>query len=482
MRLRKHHLPLVAMLGLAIAVAAALAVTQAAVPSITAVDPYSWQANGTSPAAVAIMAGGEVKFSYPSGASHHYPVLQSGPGAAPNCTNIPTTFATSGPGWSGSCTFSQAGTYTFYCGVHGSLMTATVTVTSAGQPTAVTESATQVGEAEATLNGTVNPNGHPTMYFFRYGTTTSYGKETSMSGPIEGTANVSVSAQATGLQAGTTYHFQLVAKNANGTVEGADQTFITPGPPTAITGAAASVGETGATLRGTVNPDGHPTTYLFRYGTTTSYGKETSVSSPIEGTAEVPVSIPVTGLAAGTTYHYQLVAKNEKGTVEGADRAFTTLSPPKEPPKEEPPAKEPSPTPTPAPVPAPGPVSPQPELAPLLPPLIQGSLKLTAPRHGSSVGGSVEVSPSGAGWRLEVDLVAKSASLARRSHPPKQVTVGRLVRGSVPAGKVSFSVSLNARAKAALRRHRRLAITVRVVLTSPSHEARMLTRGVVLRA
>jgi hypothetical protein len=117
----------------------------------------------------------------------------------------------------------------------------------------------------------------------------------------------------------------------------------------------------------------------------------------------------------------------------------------------------------------------------ILAPLVEGSVKLAAPRHVFSVHGSLDVSQTGAGGRLEVDLLAKSASLAaaRRSAP---VRVGRFVRASVSAGKVSFSVALNARGKSALRRHHRLAITVKITLTPTQGAAVTVNRSVVLRA
>lgn len=81
-----------------------------------------------------------------------------------------------------------------------------------------------------------------------------------------------------------------------------------------------------------------------------------------------------------------------------------------------------------------------------------------------------------------MDLIAKSASLARSKRGAKQATVGRLVRSSVPAGRASFSVALGARGKSALRRHHRLALTVKITLTPHMGKAAQLTRGVVLRA
>jgi hypothetical protein len=116
-------------------------------------------------------------------------------------------------------------------------------------------------------------------------------------------------------------------------------------------------------------------------------------------------------------------------------------------------------------------------------PLEGGSkaLKLAGSQHGSTVHGSIKVSQAGAGGRLEVGLFATSASLAKAGHPA-QVRVGRLVRSSLKGGSVSFSVPLTAKGKAALRHHRRLALTVKVTI-APAHGAAVtVTRGVVVRA
>jgi plastocyanin len=110
-------------------------------------------------------------------------------------------------------------------------------------------------------------------------------------------------------------------------------------------------------------------------------------------------------------------------------------------------------------------------------PLVGGP-SLHSKQGGGSVKGSLNISAAGAGGRLEIDVFAKSALLAKARHAT-QVRVGRLVRGSVSAGKLPFAVRLNARARSALKRHRRLALTVRIVLTPVHGEPLTITRGVV---
>ncbi len=86
-----------------------------------------------------------------------------------------------------------------------------------------------VTESEASLHGGVNPHGSETTYRFEYGTSTSYGASAPVSGASAGAGASAVKASQaiTGLQPGTTYHYRLVATNANGTTYGADRTFAT---------------------------------------------------------------------------------------------------------------------------------------------------------------------------------------------------------------------------------------------------------------
>jgi hypothetical protein len=94
------------------------------------------------------------------------------------------------------------------------------------------------------------------------------------------------------------------------------------------------------------------------------------------------------------------------------------------------------------------------------------TLALAGAQHGDAVHGTVQIPAADGGARLEVELLAR---------------VGRLVRSAAPAGTVSFKVPLDAAAKRALRRHHKLALTVRIVLTPVHGAAVTLTRGLVLR-
>jgi hypothetical protein len=108
------------------------------------------------------------------------------------------------------------------------------------------------------------------------------------------------------------------------------------------------------------------------------------------------------------------------------------------------------------------------------------TLALANAQHGDAVHGTVQIPATDDGARLEVELLAQGASLAKVKRGGSS-RVGRLVRSSAPAGTVSFTVSLDTQAKRALRHHHKLALTVKIVLI-PKHGAAMtLTRSVVVR-
>jgi hypothetical protein len=84
----------------------------------------------------------------------------------------------------------------------------------------------------ATLQGLVNPNARVTTYHFELGTTTGYGRSTLEQSTGAGTAALAVEASVDGLDPGVTYHYRLVAANADGPAAGEDRTFVTPTPDT----------------------------------------------------------------------------------------------------------------------------------------------------------------------------------------------------------------------------------------------------------
>jgi sugar lactone lactonase YvrE len=209
----------------------------------------------------------------------------------------------------------------------------TVATREAAIPAAKTEGADNI-QAEshrATLHGEVRANGSNAYYLFQYGTSTSYGSSTGPLGTASGWEFTPVSGTIEGLKGNTTYHYRVAANNEKGDGFGEDQTFTTPDwHPTVTVEAPSSISSEGATLKGTVNPQGYATTYHFEYGLTTSYGTSVPIpdASVGSGASAVAVSQAVTGLRGERTYHYRIVASNAEGTSTSGDQSFTTKARP----------------------------------------------------------------------------------------------------------------------------------------------------------
>lgn len=109
------------------------------------------------------------------------------------------------------------------------------------------------------------------------------------------------------------------------------------------------------------------------------------------------------------------------------------------------------------------------------------TLALANTQHGNTVHGTVQIPAADGGARLEIELLAQGASLAKVKRSGSS-RVGRLVRPSAPAGKFSFTVSLDTAAKHALHHHHKLALTVKIVLTPKHGAALTLTRSLDLRS
>src|SRR6202035_2264913 len=154
-----------------------------------------------------------------------------------------------------------------------------------------------------------------------------------------------------------------------------------------VTGLATALAETEATLNATVNPDGLATSYFFEWGTGGSYGQKTAELPVGDDHTSHAVSAALSGLAAGETYNFRIVAKNSSGSpVTGVAQSFTTVSTPATPPV--------TPT-TPVTTTSTQPSGGAPQVAvpgpggPVPPPGVAPTLALASAQHGGSVHGSV---------------------------------------------------------------------------------------------
>ncbi|HYE57300.1 MAG TPA: hypothetical protein VD948_02295, partial [Rhodothermales bacterium] len=218
---------------------------------------------------------------------------------------------------------------------------ASASFTVVQRPAVTTEPPTNVTASAARLNGRLHPQGVSTTYAYRYGPDAELdaGTETTVAGgaAVEGSSETSVPVEITGLLPATTYYVQLVATNAGGTTQGAIVPMVTPALPVVAlaTPGATAITFQSATLAGTVNPKGLASTCVFKYGPdangltgTVPCVYPAGASSAGSGTEPVAVSARLTGLTAGTTYHYRLVATSAAGIDSTSTASFTSAVPP----------------------------------------------------------------------------------------------------------------------------------------------------------
>lgn len=204
----------------------------------------------------------------------------------------------------------------------------------------LTDAATGVTAAGATLHGELNPGGstQATGYEFSYNTngtcaegfTTEPGEE----GKEVAQAKRLIETTLTGLEPNREYTFCTVARHAEPeevllqTPAVGSQSFTTEAIPPVIESEAASVlSPFEARLEGVVNPDNEAVTCTFEYGATTSYGKAVACEPPPAGFGGQGIGATLSLLESGSTYHYRVLLENAAhAKTEGADQEFTMLT------------------------------------------------------------------------------------------------------------------------------------------------------------
>jgi hypothetical protein len=190
-------------------------------------------------------------------------------------------------------------------------------VTSGSPPVISSPGAGSITTSGATIAWTTDQASDSQV---EYGTTALYGSSTTLDSVLV----TSHSQALTGLTAGTTYHYRVKSRNAFAqlTTSG-DLTFTTASPadttpPVISAVAASSVTRTGATIGWTTN---EASDTQVEYGTTTAYGSATTLD-PSLATSH---SQGLTGLAAGTLYHYRVKTKDAAGNLASSqDLTFQT--------------------------------------------------------------------------------------------------------------------------------------------------------------
>ena len=187
--------------------------------------------------------------------------------------------------------------------------------------------AVNITTTSAQLLGYVITSG--STVYFEYGLSSDSG--------VYSTMHVHVSSSGThqawifNLKPKTQYRFRIVEyPDYYSPSAGQFMTFTTASlPPTAATLLASYIGSDGATLNGSVNPNGTKTYGYFEYGTTTSYGSSTPQVNLYSGTNAVSIFQTIGGFSSGTVCHYRAVGVNSNlQDSYGRDVTFTCAVPP----------------------------------------------------------------------------------------------------------------------------------------------------------
>jgi subtilase family serine protease len=173
-----------------------------------------------------------------------------------------------------------------------------------------------VSATGASLTAGVYPNGLDTHYHWQYGTSTMYGQQTTDTDIGSGAAPVSAPTRLSGLEGGSTYHYRLVAQNADGTDYGYDYTLATP----AATAGAPPANTTSPTITG-VSRQGLPltvstgswtpaaTSYAYQWQHSTDSGNTWSTITGANTSTYTPSSTDL-----NTTIHATITATNTGGS------------------------------------------------------------------------------------------------------------------------------------------------------------------------
>lgn len=194
---------------------------------------------------------------------------------------------------------------------------------SAGSPPAATTMAeTSVGLTTATLNGLVETQGLETHAWFEWGTIRGLSAydNTAEQRIDAATDNQAIQSNLADLEIGITHYYRVAARNGKGVSRGDIKSFVPSAVATVSTSSAESIGLTGATLRGTVSPNGKATTVWFEWGTdpTLSTWDNTTPCNEIEAGADnQAITRELTGRTTGTPCYYRVAARNENGISRG---------------------------------------------------------------------------------------------------------------------------------------------------------------------
>jgi peroxiredoxin len=171
-------------------------------------------------------------------------------------------------------------------------------------------SSSSITKTGATIKWETN---EPATSQVKYGTSKTYSSET----PEDTDLSTSHSIKLTGLDAGTTYYFKVISKDAAGNEITAEDDLTTLAeadeiPPTISGVSVSNITESSATITWKTN---EKATSQVEYGKTETYDSKT-----VENTNLTPNhTVTLNQLDDGTTYYFQVISKDSSGNVATSD-------------------------------------------------------------------------------------------------------------------------------------------------------------------
>jgi hypothetical protein len=219
--------------------------------------------------------------------------------------------------------------------VNGTFYSPTTPFGTVAAPFAVTDVFIQETSTSASIFGAVDAFNASTTYSFQISTQSnfaSYASFYSSAGDISGLGAEAVSASISGLVAGKTYYYRLVASNSSGQTAGQIKSYFLVGPPSLSTPVLVARGRYSITVEFKVEPNGSDVGDVWiEIGTSSNFQGTKRVLSASPGIYSASAGIftsrvEITGLNASTTYLIAGLASNSLGSARSSTLSQATAA------------------------------------------------------------------------------------------------------------------------------------------------------------
>lgn len=199
-------------------------------------------------------------------------------------------------------------------------------VTTANLPTVTTTSISNITNNSAESGGNVTSSGGASVTARGVCWSTTTNPTISNNKTSNGSGTGSFTSVITGLANATTYYVRAYATNSSGTGYGNQLSFTSLTVPTVVTTSCTYINNVSMTANGDVTDTGGLTVTEKGICWSTISNPTILTNRTPDGTGLGSYSLTITGLRAGTIYHYRAYAINSAGTVYGSDSGITTDS------------------------------------------------------------------------------------------------------------------------------------------------------------